>query len=256
MLQKLSDLDMTKIENQEELALKNVLTIIKKILVAAVMILSVGIMLFTIISVNTLNRNDRNLFGYKFFIVLSDSMSATDFSAGDVAIVKEVDPSTLQPGDIISFESTNSENFGEVVTHKIRSLTTDANGEPGFITYGTTTNTDDAEVVTYMYILGKYQTRLPKVGTFFQFLKSVPGYFICIFLPFMLLILHQGVNTIVLFRQYKKEQLEAIEEEKAAQQAILDAERKELEQQREEQKRMMEELIAMRKEMEEARKEQ
>lgn len=256
MLQKLSDLDMTKIENQEELALKNVLTIIKKILVAAVMILSVGIMLFTIISVNTLNRNDRNLFGYKFFIVLSDSMSATDFSAGDVAIVKEVDPSTLQPGDIIAFESTNSENFGEVVTHKIRSLTTDANGEPGFITYGTTTNTDDAEVVTYMYILGKYQTRLPKVGTFFQFLKSVPGYFICIFLPFMLLILHQGVNTIVLFRQYKKEQLEAIEEEKAAQQAILDAERKELEQQREEQKRMMEELIAMRKEMEEARKEQ
>lgn len=236
--------------------MKNVLTIIKKILVAAVMIISVGIMLFTIISVNTLNRNDRNLFGYKFFIVLSDSMSATDFSAGDVAIVKEVDPTTLQPGDIIAFESTNSENFGEVVTHKIRSLTTDVNGDPGFITYGTTTNTDDAEVVTYMYILGKYQMRLPKVGTFFQFLKSVPGYFICIFLPFMLLILHQGVNTIVLFRQYKKEQLEAIEEEKAAQQAILDAERKELEQQREEQKRMMEELIAMRKEMEEARKEQ
>ena len=235
--------------------MKKALETIKNIFVTAVAVLSVCVMVFTVISVNTLDRNDRNLFGYKFFIVLSDSMSATDFSAGDVVIVKEVDPSTLQPGDIIAFESTNVENFGEVVTHKIRSLTRDANGEPGFITYGTTTDTDDEEVVTYLYVLGKYQTRLPGVGRFFQFLKSVPGYFICIFLPFMLLILYQGVNTIMLFRQYKKEQLEAIEEEKAAQQAALEAERKELEKQREEQQRMMEELMEMRKQLEQMKKE-
>ena len=141
--------------------MKKALETIKNIFVTAVAVLSVCVMVFTVISVNTLDRNDRNLFGYKFFIVLSDSMSATDFSAGDVVIVKEVDPSTLQPGDIIAFESTNVENFGEVVTHKIRSLTRDANGEPGFITYGTTTDTDDEEVVTYLYVLGKYQTRLP-----------------------------------------------------------------------------------------------
>lgn len=235
--------------------MKKILTILKKILVAAIVVLAVGIMLFTVVSVNTLDRNDRNLFGYKFFIVLSDSMSATDFSAGDVVIVKEVDPSTLQPGDIIAFESTNTESFGEVVTHKIRSLTTDINGEPGFVTYGTTTDTDDEEVVTYLYVLGKYQMHLRGVGRFFQFLKSVPGYFICIFLPFMLLILYQGANTIMLFRQYKREQLEAIEEEKAAQQAAFEQERQELEKQREEQQRMMEEIMELRKQMEQSKKE-
>lgn len=67
-------------------------------------------------------------------------MSATDFDAGDLVLVKEVDPATLQAGDIIAYQSTNTENYGEVVTHKIRELTTDANGNPGFITYGTTTN--------------------------------------------------------------------------------------------------------------------
>ena len=35
---------------------------------------------------------DRSLFGYKAFIVLSDSMKATDFDAGDLVLVKEVDP--------------------------------------------------------------------------------------------------------------------------------------------------------------------
>lgn len=67
-------------------------------------------------------------------------MSKTDFDAGDLVLVKEVkDYSTLKEGDIISYISQNTENYGEVVTHKIRRITTDVSGEPGFITYGTTT---------------------------------------------------------------------------------------------------------------------
>ena len=37
--------------------------------------LAVFMMIFTIVSVSTFDRADRNLFGYKAFIVLSDSMS-------------------------------------------------------------------------------------------------------------------------------------------------------------------------------------
>ena len=135
--------------------MKKALNIVKKILVTLVFLVAVAMMVFTIVSVTTFDRTDRNLFGYKAFIVLSDSMSKTDFKAGDLILVKEVDPSTLQAGDIISYESTNTDNYGEVVTHKIRSLTTDENGQPGFITYGTTTDTDDQNVVTYPYVLGK-----------------------------------------------------------------------------------------------------
>ena len=93
-------------------------------------VLAVCMMVFTIVSVNTFDRSDRNIFGFKAFIVLSDSMSKTDFDAGDLVLVKEVDPSTLQDGDIISYTSQNTSNYGETVTHKISKLTTDANGEP------------------------------------------------------------------------------------------------------------------------------
>ena len=68
-----------------------------------------------------------------------------DIKAGDLVLTRDVDPATLQPGDIIAFTSTNDENYGQTVTHKIRSLTTTADGEPGFITYGTTTDTDDRD---------------------------------------------------------------------------------------------------------------
>lgn len=218
--------------------MKKALHYLYSIFVGLVVVFAVSMMIFTIVSVRTLNSHERNLFGYKAYIVLSDSMSATDFDSGDVILCKEVDPGTLEAGDIIAYLSRNSENYGEVVTHKIRSLTTDENGNPGFITYGTTTDVDDEKIVTYSAVLGKYQTALPKIGTFFSYLKTPIGYFLFIFTPFMLLIIMQGIQCVKLFRQYKREQ----EEE-------LKAEREQIASERAENQRLLDELKQLKEEM-------
>lgn len=210
------------------------LRVFRNILVWLIVLVAVFMMVFTIVSVLTFNRTDRNLLGYKAFIVLSDSMKATDFDAGDLVLVKNVDPVTLQEGDIIAYTSQNTANYGQIVTHKIRTLTTTADGEPGFITYGTTTGIDDETVVTYPYVVGKYQSRIPKLGKFFQFLKTTPGYIVCVLLPFLLLILMEGVHCIRLFRQYKQEQQDELQKE-----------RDKLREEREETQRMMQELMEM-----------
>ena len=219
--------------------MKKAWNIIRKIIVWAIVVFSLGMMAFTIISVTTFDRADRSVFGYSAFIVLSDSMKATDFDAGDLVIIKQTDPSTLKEGDIISFQSPDESNYGEIVTHKIREVTTDDEGNPGFITYGTTTDSNDQGIVTYNLVIGKYQGHIPKVGTFFNFLKSVPGYFICIFTPFFILILVQARNSIKLFRKYKKEQMEEIQ-----------AEKKSLEEERVKSQEMMEQLMKMQQAME------
>ena len=221
------------------------LKVIRSVIVWVIVALAAAMMIFTIVSVSTFDRADRSLFGYKAFIVLSDSMSKTDFAAGDLVLVKEVDPSTLQEGDIIAYTSQNSANYGETVTHKIRSLTTDASGEPGFITYGTTTDTDDETVVTYPYVLGKYSSHIAGLGSFFQFLRSTPGYILCILVPFLILIVLEGIRCIRLFKKYKGEQ-----------QAELQAERDKLEADRAETQRMMQELLAMKAQMAQAEQKQ
>lgn len=202
-------------------------------------VLAVCMMIFTIVAVTSFDRTDRDIFGYRMFIVLSDSMSATDFRAGDLIIIKETDPANLAPGDIIAYQSQGQYNYGEIVTHKIRSLTTDAEGNPGFITYGTSTGIDDTTVVTWQYVLGRYEAKLPGVGKFFQFLKTVPGYIILILIPFLLLIISQGVNCVRQFREYRKEQLSEIL-----------AERELLQKEREENKRMLEEMEMLKRQME------
>lgn len=214
--------------------MKKVWNILSNIFVWVIVAITVAMMVFTIVSVNTFDRNDRDIFGYKAFIVLSDSMSATDFNAGDLVLVKSVDPLTLKEGDIISFTSQDQKNYGETVTHKIRRLTKDANGDPGFITYGTTTNVDDDTVVTFPFILGKYQFSLPGVGNFFYFLRSTQGYIVCILIPFVLLILYQGLNCIKIFRRYKAEQM-----------AELQAEKEAVEEERKKTEEMMAELLAL-----------
>jgi len=219
--------------------MKKALSIIKTTFVWLVVLLAISMMIFTVISVTTFNRNDRDLFGYKMYIVNSDSMAATDFAAGSLILVKEVDPTSLQEGDIITFMSQDTNSFGETVTHKIRKLTTDAEGNPGFVTYGTTTDTDDETVVTYPYILGKYQSQIPGLGTFFNFLKTTPGYFICIFTPFMMIILYEGLKFFNLFRRYRKEQMEEMQ-----------AEKDKIEAEKAENAKMLEELRALKAQLE------
>lgn len=205
---------------------KKVIGILGKILLWALVAFTVFIMIFTIITVTTVDKNDRSLFGIKFYIVQTDSMSLSEnnadmdvhFNAGDIVLIGGVeDPKALEPGDIIAFLSTNSVSYGETVTHMIREVKkTDDGRVLGYVTYGTNTGTNDEALVEPEYVLGEYVGKLPGVGNFFAFVKSTPGYIVCILVPFVLLILYNGINVIRLFRRYKKEQTAAMDAEKEA----------------------------------------
>lgn len=205
---------------------KKVCNILLKVATWLLVAFTVFMMVFTVVTVSTVDRNDRSIFGVKFYIVQTDSMSKSDknahmdvhFDAGDIIVVKNVkDPTKLQPGDIISFMSTNNESYGETITHMIREVKRSDDGKLlGYVTFGTNTDTNDEALVEPSYVLGIYSAKLPIVGRFFAFVKSTPGYIICILIPFLLLILYNGINVISLFRKYKKEQTAVIEAEKAA----------------------------------------
>lgn len=223
------------VESKGRKAGKIVFTVLTWVIFA----ISLGMMIFTIVSVTVFDQKDRNIFGYKAFIVLTDSMSATDFNAGDLIFVKEVDPSTLKEGDIITFQSTNDESYGKIISHKIVSLTKDENGIPGFVTRGTSNNKDDDKIVTYQFVIGKYTGRkIVGVGEFMIFLKSTKGLVVCIFVPFGLLLLSQVYNVVQNFRKYKK-----------AEQEELQAEKDQIQAEREEAQRVLAELTELKKQL-------
>ena len=227
---------------------KNVLNLLLKVTAYLLVIFTVFMMIFTIFTVTTVDRNDRSVFGLRFYVVLTDSMSKSDknadmdvhFNAGDIIFVKNVkDKTKLEAGDIIAFMSSNSESYGATITHMIREVKRTDDGKIlGYVTFGTNTNTNDEALVEPAYVLGEYAGRLPGVGHFFEYLRSPIGYVIFILVPFILLILYNGINAIRLFRRYKREQ-----------NAILEAERAEIAEERKQNAEMLRELMALKEQL-------
>ncbi len=224
--------------------IKKISNIALKVVTWLLVAFTVFMTIFTIVTVTTVDKNERSVFGYRFYIVKTDSMSKSDknahldvhFNAGDIVIIKTLDdPTKLQAGDIISFMSTNTESYGETITHMIREVKTNSEGRViGYVTYGTNTDVDDETLVEPAYVFGAYSGKLPGVGNFFAFVKTVPGYIVCILVPFLLLILYNGINVIRLFRKYRREQMEEMQ-----------AERNKIEEERAEAQRMMAELMEL-----------
>ena len=160
------------------------------------------IVIFTIISISLFDKNDRSIFGLRMYVCMSDSMKATDFAAGDLVFAKNVEPSTLQKGDIIAYVSEDPDSEGKTITHKIRNIKMNMGAEPTFVTYGTTTGMNDKTPVTYSQVVGKYAFHIPGLGNFFLFLQTIPGFLLCVFLPLILLFALRMYQSIKLQKEY------------------------------------------------------
>lgn len=231
---------------------KGIFGILAKVLSWLVVIFTVLMVIVTLFSVFTVDKNERSVFGVRFYIVRTDSMSKSEnnkdidvhFNAGDIIISKmpknNDDIKNLKPGDVISFVSFDVESYGQTITHMIKEIKTDDKGRiTEIITYGTNTGAVDKTPVDPNFVLGKYMGKIPKVGKLFAFMKTVPGYICCILAPFLLIIVYHIVNVVVLFKRYKSEQVVA-----------LNTEKKRIEKERAENQRMMAELMALKAKLE------
>ncbi len=213
--------------------MKKWLKVLSTVFTTIIVVFTVCIMLFTVISFNTEGKQEATFLGYKPNVVITDSMRG-EFNIGDIVVSKRVDVKELKPGDIITFRSIDPNSYQKIITHKIDSITT-YEGQIAFKTYGTTTGVRDIHPVPGDQVLGQYKFRLPKMGYFFNFLKTPTGYFTVILLPFLLLI---GIQAFKFFRLVKKYRSE--------QQDELNAQRSEMEAERAKAQEMMDELARLR----------
>lgn len=110
-----------------------------------------------------------DIFGYKPMIVLSGSMES-EISAGDLAIVKEVDLNTLKINDIIAFREADN----TVTTHRIvnkRKL----NDQYFFETKGDSNKNVDENIVSYSQVEGLYLYKINGFGNVFMFVQKPLG---------------------------------------------------------------------------------
>ncbi|MGI6155664.1 MAG: signal peptidase I [Enterococcus lemanii] len=122
----------------------------------------------------------KGLFGYKGFIVLSDSMKPS-FEAGDYIIDKMVDLKTIQVGDVVSYYDESD----QIVTHRVVEITPE-----GYVLQGDGNEVTDTTFVTTENYIGQQAYRVSKLGTIMLKL-SHPLALVGISLLFLLMLIYQ-----------------------------------------------------------------
>ncbi len=158
--------------------------------------------------------------GYKPMMVLTDSMDPT-IKSGDLIIIKEIDPTTLKVGDIITFFDPAG-NGHTTVTHTIIDIT-EVDNILMFETQGDNNNTADRLLVEEDAVVGIYLFRVPIVANIAMFMQTVPGLILCIFVPLTAFV----VYDIIRRRKFEQKH-ESDKEALLAELALLKAEKAKL----------------------------
>lgn len=117
------------------------------------------------------------------YIVLSGSMEPT-ISPGDVVIVNEADPATIEEGDIITYMRGENE---VPTTHRVVGVV-DTNGELAFETQGDALDQPDESPVHANNVIGEVTYVIPYIGYLIEFANTPLGFVALIVVPFGLLL--------------------------------------------------------------------
>lgn len=126
------------------------------------------------------------LVGLRPLTVLSGSMEPT-YHVGSLIYVKEVDYTTLQPGDVITFlldEDT-------LATHRIVEVVPDEEDPTvlRFRTKGDNNSSEDGGLVHYKNVVGTPIFTIPQLGYLANYIQNPPGMYIAISAGAVLLML-------------------------------------------------------------------
>ena len=104
-------------------------------------------------------EDDINLFGIRFYMVLTGSMEP-NYNIGDVIVVKETSKDNIKVGDVINFLS---ENGNDTVTHRVTEII-ENDGATLFKTKGDNTNSEDSEAIEFSRVQGTLLFKISKMG--------------------------------------------------------------------------------------------
>jgi len=108
-----------------------------------------------------------NLLGMKSFAVLSGSMEPK-IPVGSIVFVDEVEPATLQMGDVITYNLSGS----TMVTHRVVDVDIE---NQSIITKGDANEVEDGAPVSFSQVVGKMKMHVPYLGYISIYIRTPLG---------------------------------------------------------------------------------
>ena len=164
-----------------------IIKIVKEITKRFLFILMIVILYNTfLITKSSLDNNaSKEMFGYKSYIIVTESMKPT-IKVGDVVLVEKCKEEKLKAEDVITIRTFE----GLIITHRIVEINiNEETGEKEYTTKGDNNTVVDKEIITYKQIEGKKVLVIPLLGKILLALNN-KAYIIIILLFAGLIVWH------------------------------------------------------------------
>lgn len=132
-------------------------------------------------------------------IVLSQSMEPT-LPMGSLVFMREVEPSDVQVGDMITFKMAGPDGSPSLVTHRVIEVM-GSGIAMRFRTKGDAVEDPDQELVKAMDLVGRVAFSLPWAGYFISFIRTPIGYAVLVGMPVAFLISSEVVAIARMSRE-------------------------------------------------------
>jgi len=119
-------------------------------------------------------------------VVLSGSMEP-EMSPGDAVIVREVPPSEIETGDVITYQRAGSDT---PTTHRVIEIQQAEEG-PAYVTKGDANDDADRGTVPHSRVVGEVILVLPFIGHVIQFANTQVGFLALVLAPMVLFVLSE-----------------------------------------------------------------
>mgnify|MGYP001775049430 FL=1 len=189
--------------------MKYVLRVVN-VLAAVVIALALVVLLRTVF---TPSGEVPSLGSYSFMRTLTGSMEPA-IPVHSFIVTEEVDPSSLQVGDIITFRATESSMEGALNTYRITSVY-EENGQLMFHTKGDANAVEDAAPVAAVNVVGRVVFVSAALGTVVSLFSNPLVFFPFIILPLVVLMVFEIAKPVKSTKEVAR-----AEEEKALREAV------------------------------------
>ena len=189
--------------------MKNVLgkvwNIIKTLVVALMIFIAVSLFIMK------LAGDTPSIFGYNLYYIVTESMEP-DLEVGDIILSKEVtDCSTLQIGDVITYQGEVGSYANKLITHQIIDIDASNPNNIIFTTKGTNPMSTVDPLIEQDQIVSKMVFEIPLLGKLMQLINKPLGFIILIVIPLAICLFGEIKNFIETLKNKEEDEEESEE---------------------------------------------
>lgn len=144
------------------------------------------IFLLIIVVMQRVTNNDITIGGIRMFSVETGSMVPV-YNIGDVLIAKEIEPDEIKVGDDIVYKGEEKTYNNKVVTHRVKSIEKQEDGNYKIITQGVANDIEDPKI-NQTQVYGKIVYKVRVLGFLTRLTRNVYTFYFIIFIPIAMII--------------------------------------------------------------------